>query len=764
MAKNDGKSVHRVAMLGNYVPRQCGIATFTADVAEALANRFQDKDFFAVAMNDTEAGYKYPDRVRFQIHEKEIAEYRRAADFLNINDVDLLCVQHEYGIFGGKAGAHLLALLRELRMPVVTTLHTILREPNEHQRAVMDELVRRSERLIVMSEKGLDFMQEVHNVPASKMDLIHHGIPSIPEEMQGRFKELLGVTGDSVILTFGLLGPDKGIEYVIQALPEVLAKHPDVVYMVVGATHPHIRANSGESYRMSLENLAQKLGVDNHVVFYNRFVSQNELNEFLGAADIYVTPYLKPEQITSGTLAYAVGSGKAVISTPYWYAQELLDDGRGILVPWRDPKAIAEAVCSLLDSPEVRKEMRRRAKEFGKQMLWPAVATSYMASFEEAAESWAGEPKDPFHARSLASRPAELPAVSLTHLKLMTDQTGMLQHATFAVPNYDEGYCLDDNARALMLMAQLEESGYEDTRDLRLLAARYLAFVHHAFSPANGRFRNFLSYDRRWAEEVGSEDSHGRAIGALGTVIGRSYYEGNQGLARRLFGEALPATRHFISPRAWAFTILGIDEYLKAFPTDSAAIEIAADLAQRLYEMYKTNSTPEWPWFEDVVSYANGRLSQAMLVAGHMLSQGSMVDAGLQSLEWLVKIQQEDGGHFAPIGSNGFYHRGGVKARFDQQPIEAWGMVSACLDAFRLSGDEAWNRSARRAFNWFLGDNDAKAALNDPITGGCRDGLHDGRLNENQGAESTLAFLLALVEMRLADNARAGKGAALVYS
>jgi glycosyltransferase involved in cell wall biosynthesis len=730
------------------VPRQCGIATFTTDLSTALAGAFPELDCLVLAMNDAGRHHDYPARVRFEIAESDPASYRRAADFLNVNAVDVVCVQHEYGIFGGKAGGHVLTLLRELRMPIVTTLHTILGEPTAAQRAAMDEITSLSQRVVVMSAHGAALLREVHGVPERKIDLIPHGIPSTPSAP--RSKDQLGLEGKSVILTFGLLSPDKGIEHVIDALPAILARHPNTVYVVLGATHPHVRERQGETYRLMLELRAQRLGVDSSIIFHDRFVSQAELVEFLSAADIYVTPYLNPEQITSGTLAYAVGAGKAVISTPYLYARELLVDGRGILVPWRDPEAIAREVVDLLGNPARRLALCERAAEFGRDMRWPAVARRYVESFEHARAEHADHRRTAFQAKTLAKRPAELPAVDLTHVRLMSDQTGMLQHAAFNVPRYEDGYCLDDNARALLLMALVEDGGSDDPTLVRALAARYLAFVRHAFNPERARFRNFMSYAREWQEECGSEDSHGRALWALGTIVGRSEDPGRQSLGGELFHAALPSVGAFTSPRAWAFALLGIDEYLRAFHGDSNVQGMATVLAERLLNLFRRTSDPQWPWFEDRVTYSNARLSQALIVSGAWMEHDEMTTAGTRSLEWLAEIQCSETGDFAPIGSNGFYRRGARKALFDQQPVEACAMVSACLAAARLTGGEQWKRHARRAFGWFLGQNHLQQPLYDAATGGCRDGIHADRLNENQGAESTLSFLLTLSEMRSA--------------
>jgi hypothetical protein len=554
-----------------------------------------------------------------------------------------------------------------------------------------------------------------------------------------------------VILTFGLLSPDKGIEHVIDALPAILARYPDTVYIVLGATHPHVKERHGETYRLMLENRARELGVDSSMIFHNRFVSQSELVEFLGAADIYITPYLKPDQITSGTLAYAVGSGKAVISTPYIYARELLAEGRGILVPWRDPHAIAREAVDLLGDDTRRLALCERAAAHGRDMLWPVVARRYVQSFERARAEHADRLRTVFQAKTLAKRSAELPAVDLSHLRLMTDHTGMLQHGSFNVPRYDDGYCLDDNARALLAMALVEDAGAADAKVVRALASRYLAFVSHAFRPDRGRFRNFMSYTRRWLDECGSEDSHGRALWALGAVVGRSVDPGRQSLASRLFHAALPQLDGFSSPRAWAFSLLGIDEYLRAFQGDSNVESVRARLAGRLLELFRKTSTYEWPWFEERVTYCNARLPQALIVSGSRMKQAEMLAAGSRTLEWLAQIQCSEDGYFAPIGSNGFYERDGAKALFDEQPVEACGMVSACLEAQRVTGEGRWGERAHRAFNWFLGQNHLQQSLYDATTGGCRDGLHADRVNENQGAESTLSFLLALLEMQSAD-------------
>lgn len=743
--------IRRLAFIGNYLPRQCGIATFTTDLCEAIAAEYEEIKCIAVPVNDTEAGYAYPPRVRFELTEKDLDSYRRAADFLNINNVDLVCLQHEYGIFGGRAGSHVLSLLRELNMPIVTTLHTILRDPDPDQRRVLEQVAGLSDRLVVMSERGVQFLREIYHVPAEKIDYIPHGIPDLPFVDPSFHKDLFGVEGKIVLLSFGLLSANKGIETVIAALPEILAHHPNVVYIVVGATHPHVLRHEGESYRLSLQWLAQEKGVEGQVIFYNRFVSLEELVQFIGAADIYITPYLNEVQITSGTLAYTVGAGKAVISTPYWYAEEMLADERGALVPFRDPAALAREVIDLLDNESKRHAMRKRAYLFGRQMIWPQVARRYMESFERARSERRHYSHPGIVVKPLDQRPGELPPLKLDHLRRMTDETGMLQHAIFTVPNYHEGYTTDDNARALLVSTLLEEIADKEAREL---ASRYLAFVWYAFNAKTGRFRNFMDYQRRWLEENGSEDSHGRTLLALGTVLGRSNTPSLQSMAGWVFEQALPAILATRSPRAWAFALIGLHEYLKRYTGDRKAGQVLEELAGRLLTLYRNHRSSDWRWFESNLTYCNAVLPQALLMCGQSLSNREMTEIGLESLNWLAALQHSEmeGGHFVPIGSNGFFTRKGERARFDQQPVEAQVMTSACLEAYRITGDQLWRKEARRAFEWFLGRNDLSRPLYDPTTGGCRDGLHPDRPNENQGAESTLAFLQSLLELRLAEN------------
>ncbi len=575
--------IKRIAFIGNYLPRRCGIATFTTDLCEAIAADNEDTTCIALPVNDTNQGYEYPGRVRFELMERDIDSYRRAADFLNINDVNLVCLQHEYGIFGGKAGSHILALMRELRMPIVTTLHTILADPDADQRRVLEEVAKLSDRLVVMSQRGKEFLSSIYHVSPDKIDFIPHGIPDVPFVDPSFHKDLFGVEGKMVLLSFGLLSSSKGIENVIEALPAILAVHPNVVYMVLGETHPHVKEIDGEAYRLSLQWLARERGVEANVIFYNRFVSLEELIEFIGAADIYITPYLNQAQITSGTLAYTLGAGKAVISTPYWYAEEMLAEERGVLVPFRDPPALAQKVIDLLNDEARRHAMRKRAYMFGREMIWPQVARRYRETFERARAGRRHFSRPGFTVKALDKHPGELPTLKLDHLRNMTDETGILQHAIFTIPNYHEGYTTDDNARALIVSALLEDVVNQEAFEL---ASRYLAFVWYAYNAETGRFRNFMTYQRTWLEANGSDDSHGRALWALGTVLGRSHAKALQSMAGWLFEQAVPAILDTTSPRAWAFALIGIHEYLRRFAGDRRASQVQEELSQRLLDLY----------------------------------------------------------------------------------------------------------------------------------------------------------------------------------
>ncbi len=738
-------TVNTVAVIGNYLPRRCGIATFTADFAEGLTAVAANVNCWAVAMNDSPKGYQYPSRVRFEINQNRPSEYEQAADFLNMNRVDIVSLQHEYGIFGGQRGSYILTLLEDLQMPVVTTLHTILNEPTRQEREIINKLAILSDKLVVMSRKGETFLREIYGIPEKKIAVIPHGIPNSPFVDPTFFKDKFGVPGKTVILTFGLLSPGKGIEYMISALPKIVETHPEVIYFIAGATHPHVKQSQGEDYRLSLHRLAKELGVDEHVVFYDSFVPVEELVEFIGATDIYVTPYLNEKQIVSGTLAYSLGMGKAVVSTPYWHAQELLADGRGKLVPFRDSSAIAKEIINLLNNPEQRNTMRKNAYLLGREMTWEKAALRYLDLFRQVKDEQTRKHIPGPRLKTLKERRQRLPEISLNHMKILTDDTGIMEHAKYTVPSRVHGYCVDDNARAL-IVSVLASSFGPDSADVDYLVARYMSFLYHAFNDSTGRFRNHMTYGKEWLKEESWEDAHGRALWALGTTVSLSKRKGYIQAAANLFSSALHTAEGFEHPRAMAYALIGVHAYLSLYSGDSRARRIREVLANRLMERFLGHATDEWPWFEDRLTYANARIPHALMLSGQWMQNGPMLEMGLKTLRWLKEVQTDPRtGYFTPIGCNGWYRRDGEKARYDQQPVEAAVMIDACFEAFNCTREKEWISYAYRCINWFMGENDRGMLLYDYTTGGCRDGLEAQGVNENQGAESTISWLNSLL-------------------
>ena len=617
------EGIDSVAVIGDYLPRQCGIATFTTDLVEGLSAEAPDIYNWAVAMNDKPEGYAYPEKVRFEINQNKLSDYSIASQFLNISQTDIVCVQHEYGLFGGPAGSHLLKLLGDLRMPVVTTLHTVLKDPAPEYRAVMCKLSDLSDKLVVMSHKASDFLKDIYAVPEEKIAFIHHGIPDTPFIDPSYYKDKFGVEGKKVLLTFGLLSPNKGIENVLQALPAVIKKHPDVAYIVLGATHPHILKLHGDAYRIMLQQLVRKLDIGAHVIFQNRFVELKELCEFLGIADIYVTPYLEEAQITSGALAYAMGTGKAVISTPYWYATEMLAEGRGRIVPFRNPDAMAEQIIDLLNNDVERHAMRKKAYTFSREAVWKEVSRKYLQVFREVQLNRTRHPR-PRHSYVediKAITNFELPEIKLDHLKAFTDDTGILQHANYTIPDRTHGYCTDDNARALLVATMGQKYLPTNGWGLDLLSGHYLGFLLYAFNEKEGRFRNFMTYSRQWMEEIGSEDAHGRALWSLGKAVAFLQNPGHLAMSTTLFKKALLAAENFLSPRAIAFSLVGMHAYLDKFSGDSDVRRIRDVLANRLFDQFKNHATDRWPWLENALNYANGKLPHALLLSGHRMQR-----------------------------------------------------------------------------------------------------------------------------------------------
>jgi len=739
-------SLKSIALIGSYLPRKCGIATFTDDLAAAILDNDPNIDCSIVAMNDRPEGYEYPPTVRFQIGQDRLNEYSLAAGFLNLRDPDVVCLQHEYGIFGGQRGGFIVELVQNLKIPVITTLHTVLRDPSSQERKIMVRLSELSQKLVVMSERGGDFLRDVYHVPESKIALIHHGIPDVPFLDSDPCKSKVVADGKIIILTFGLLSPGKGIEYMVDALPEIVSSHPEVLYFVVGATHPHMGAENGEDYRLSLHLRAKELGVADNIVFHGRFLERDDLLEIIRAADIYVTPYLNEAQIVSGTLAYALGAGKAVVSTPYWHAQEMLADGRGKLVPFKDHRALAREINYLLDRPEERLEMRRAAYQYCRPMVMKEMGRRYLELFSQT-KTQRSRTTELAVLDTLSQRERRLPQINLKHLRLMTDDTGVLQHAKFTIPNRAHGYCVDDNARALIVATRACDLNRTDD-SVEDLAVVYLSFLDDAFNSDTGRFRNFMSYERNWLEKVGSEDSHGRALWALGVTAGLGRSSGQAAVASELFNSALSALETFGDSRAIAFPILGIQAYLRRNDDDQRAWKILQSLGERLSSRFMRYATEDWNWHEDLLAYDNARLPQALMACGRATRNDDMVSLGIDVLKWLRDVQIDpSGGWFAPVGNQGWFLKSGSKAQYDQQPLEAAAMIDACIEAYQCTQGEEWIALANTCFDWYLGRNDRQSKLYDDAGGGCRDGLQKDGVNENQGAESTLSYILSLLAL-----------------
>jgi glycosyltransferase involved in cell wall biosynthesis len=739
------KWIRRVAFIGNHLPRRCGIATFTNDLHLSVSTARTDLETCVVVMTDPGRTYDYPLAVRFQIHDEKIGDYVHAADFLNNAGFDVVSLQHEYGIFGGEAGGNIIELLSRLEMPIVTTLHSILAEPTLTQRDVMRRIITTSTKIIVMSEKGRELLRSVHDVPTRKIEVIPHGIPNCPFLETHHAKAKFGFGGKSIILTFGLLSPSKGIETVIDAMPGIIKSCPNAVYVILGATHPNLVRHQGEAYRDGLTARMQDLGIEDHVVFFNQFVDQATLLDFNSMCDVYVTPYLNEAQMTSGTLAYSFGLGKAVVSTPYWHAKELLSDGRGILVPFGDVKALSTEIAGLLTNDVRRHAMRKRAYAASRSMTWEQTAKRYLAVFESARE----------HARTGILVPIDpiisegnghgIPEMRIGHFLSLCDSTGMLQHAVHSVPDRAHGYCVDDNARALLFSSALANSGEAQLSET--VTARFAAFIQHAWNPDIRRFRNFMSYDRRWLEESGSEDSHGRTLWALAECARNDADPSRRRWAAALFKTALPIVEEFSSPRAWAFSLLGLDVYCTLVGGDVLANRLRRLLADRLMSLISVTETKDWIWFEDLLAYDNARLPQALIQTGLTTHTLAYVEVGLRSLRWLMSLQTTSSGCFRPVGTKSFGRLRQKPEAFDQQPVEASATISACLVAWQADGGADWPAGGMRAFGWFLGENDLQTALIDLDTGSCSDGLHPDRANENKGAESALSYLLGLVEI-----------------
>jgi glycosyltransferase involved in cell wall biosynthesis len=747
MPKSNG--LHRalgVSFISSYIPRQCGIATFTNDLATFIQTNDSNIDVSPTitALNDIPGGYKYPGEVKFVIKDKSINDFKEAANYLNLSDADVINLQHEYGLYGGEAGSNILFLADSLHKPLVTTLHTVLENPSKDEYKVLREIGDRSSYMVVQSKRAVNMLENIYGVPKEKIQFISHGAPDVPFIDTSYYKDKFRLAGKKVILTFGLLGPGKGMEDVINALANVVKDYPDVMYIILGATHPNVKRQFGESYRNMLENTVKKHGLEKNVMFINRFVENKELLEFLLMSDIYVSPYHNKQQIVSGTLTYALACGKAVVSTPYWYAEELLDENRGILYPFKDSGALSKILLELLQDENKRNKLRKNAYDAGRELIWENIGKRYSDVFMKSIEEFKGKPY--IEVTTKSSLLPALPEINFEHMWNLTEDTGILQHATYSVGNPREGYCTDDNVRALHVMV-MDKLMFNDER-VNPFINIYMRFVYNAYNKEKGLFRNFMSYERKWLDDAGSDDCNGRVIFTLGYIIKNMDAASMVGLTKSLFDESIQNMQDFKAPRAMAYIIMGCIFYLYKFSGALDIERICKKLIERLYQCYLINKKSDWHWYEDTLTYINGRLPHAMLTAGHFFKSQKFIDAGLESLTWLYEqLLEDDGKYISLIGNNGWYSHGGEKAKYDQQPVEIPPLIDACYMAYEITKESSWIDKISVTFSWYLGNNERQEPICDFANGGCFDGLTSNMINQNQGAEATISWVLALLRM-----------------
>ncbi len=725
----------RLAFIGTYPPRQCGIGTFTKNLFFAVNNYSQTgiNGNFIVALNDSTEGYDYPEEVHFTIRQNEQEDYQAAAKYINLSGVDCCVLQHEFGIYGGDSGVYILPLLYRLEIPLVVTLHTILKTPSYDEKVILQEVCKMANKVVVMSKKAIGFLKDIYNVPEEKIIYIEHGVPDLKfsqEESKREFR----LENRQVLLTFGLISRNKGIETVIKALPKVVEKFPNLLYIVLGKTHPNVLRHSGDEYRVYLTRLVNELGLQRNVILINKFASQRELFKYLHASDIYITPYQNEAQITSGTLAYAVGAGTAVVSTPYWHATEILDDGKGVLFDIGNTDQLTNVLLDLLSNPEKRNAIRQKAHEYGREITWPKVGAKYyeLCSITSNEDIPGRKEVIPFDIM-------QLPPFTMDHIKRLTDDTGIIQHAKFGIPNLKEGYCLDDNARAVLLAVMAikqkrDRTAYE-------LCPIYLSYIHY-MQNKNGTFRNFLSFNRNYLDEIGSEDSFGRTMWALGYMLAYAPNDSYYQTAKEIFLAALPKAIELVQIRAIANTIIGISYYFKSKPTDDGMLEILKRQADILVNLYKENSSIDWLWFENELTYDNALLPLALLHAAEFIKDDEILKVAMDSMNFLTDLTMSEG-YLSIIGNQGWYKKEEERAKFAQQPIDAMAMVLMFRQAYILTREEKYLNKMFTCFMWFLGENDLRLSLYDYETGGCCDGLESYGVNRNQGAESSLAYLVS---------------------
>lgn len=722
----------KIIYIATYPPRRCGIGTFTHNKFNAIKNT--GTDGIVVAINDRDNEYDYPEEVKFTIKQHCLEDYRNAADFINSSGADVCILEHEYGIFGGEAGLYILSLLHRLRVPVIAVLHTVLRSPSYSEKTILMEIMKMAAKTVVMTQKAVDFLTTIYGVQRRQIEIIPHGVPDL-KFCNDACKQDFKLAGKKVLMTFGLLGRNKGIETVIKALPPVVKKHPETVYIVLGKTHPAVVRHAGEEYREYLQQLVKDLQLDDHVIFINEFTDEEKLVQYLSATDIYITPYLTEAQITSGTLSYAAGAGCAILSTPYWHAAELLTEGRGRLFDFNNATQLSEQLMELLDKPAVLNELKYNAYEYGRQVTWPQTAKKYLAIARDIAQ----QPIAQLRRQEAFAKLGELPPFSLDHVRRITDKTGIIQHATYGIANLKEGYCLDDNGRAL-LMILMAYKEYKTPIACDLIPV-YLGYMHY-MQNEDGTFRNFLAFNGNFLDEQGSEDSFGRGIWALGYLLDHSPTDAWYQTGKTLFLNAVPVFDKLQFIRAIANTVIGVSYYMQHIPGDMGMMEQLKRLVDKLVTQYDRNATDDWKWFEDTMTYDNAILPLALLHAAEVMRDDKVKHVAMESMRFLTDVTMKDG-YLSVIGNENWYTKGGERSIFAQQPVDAMAMVLMFRQAYLLTGDKVWLEKLYTSFRWFLGENDLRVSMYDAETHGCCDGLESDRINRNQGAESTLAYLIS---------------------
>lgn len=733
----------KIAYISTYPPRECGLATFNNNLMRAISSNFPDRQHlaqngFVVALNDSEnlQEYEYPEEVKYVIRQNHQKDYIRAANYINTSNADVCIMEHEFGIYGGESGIYILPLINRLEKPLISILHTVLKDPSYVQRIIIREIAEQSSKIIVMSKRAVEFLTTIYEIPADKIQIIEHGVPDVEAPVDNPVRNLSSFKNKRVMLTFGLLSRNKGLETVVKALPKIVEKHPDVMYVVLGNTHPGVIKNSGEEYRDHLKSLAAQLGVSKNLAFIAKFVSEEELVNYLTACEIYVTPYLNEAQITSGTLSYAVGAGAAVVSTPYWHATELLADNRGRLFDFKNSEALADTIIELLDQDRILAELKENAYQYGLHLRWPVIGAEFIKVAQEALSRF--DFSDKILRNSIVD-PEILPKFSLTHVLRLTDDTGIVQHAKYGIPNLKEGYCLDDNARALIMALMAYQRN--KSREAFELLPIYLSYIHY-MQTDDGNFRNFLSFDRRYLDEVGSEDSFGRTIWALGHLIGCAASNSYREFSLEIFHKSVPHFSTLKHLRGIANTIIGISLYLQAYPTDEGMVKILVNLTQPLIDAYNNTQSDDWQWFEEKMTYDNAILPLALLHSCEITGNEEAKTIALATMAFLDKLTLSNG-YLSPVGNDGWYYRGGTFPTFDQQAIETMAMVLMHFQAYQIFRVPQYIEKMFLSYKWFLGENTLRAPLYDHETKGCCDGLLPGGINRNQGAESTLAYLIS---------------------